>query len=326
MNFFQRQSLPKSLQFTDAVSFRLCTEGVRALEQYEREASSADLDRAVDRLGQCVQKYPNDLLPKFYLGSVKILQGYEGLNEAEGLLSEVIQRADENLVFPAKYNLAVAKVEKYDESSFQDAEKLLSELLASTTTPNRSQDKTLWSARATLFYIRAHRLWEKRQNADPSTIAAARTLTQELDNFASDLQKSSQSKNSTVLSDYWNAHGTVHELLALNVTDPQEKRKATEGAAQGFERAVDCKVDYVNSMSNLARFYQDVNGDLNKALQIWNQLLKIRPNGEYIHYNIGKILERMGDQPNALVHYQKAENAIPGAAEAAKRLKQQQAT
>ena len=68
-----------------ARSFRLCTEGIEALERFERQASATQLRIAETRLEECVRLYPSDLVPKFYLGSVKTLTGYAGLDRAEEL-------------------------------------------------------------------------------------------------------------------------------------------------------------------------------------------------------------------------------------------------
>lgn len=85
MTFWAPIRKNKTLQFSEMGSFRLCTLGLRALEQYENSASEGDLRLAEESFGKCVQRFPSDVLPKFYLGTVKTLKGYEGLDEAKSL-------------------------------------------------------------------------------------------------------------------------------------------------------------------------------------------------------------------------------------------------
>src|SRR5437016_1098457 len=103
--------ISSNLRFSNSTSFRLFTEGVQALQSYELNARKDSLEKAGDRLAECVANYP-DVLPRLYLGIVRTQQG-EALNEAVHLLREVLDRKVPELISTAKYYLAEAYVSKY---------------------------------------------------------------------------------------------------------------------------------------------------------------------------------------------------------------------
>jgi hypothetical protein len=330
VNFFGNDASLNTLRFSETQSFRLCTQGLRALEQYEKSASKEDLDRAEERLGQCVELYPSDALPKFYLGSAKILKGYAGLEEAQDLFNQVIRQGDPALSFAAKYNLAVVHVERYKDADFSEAERLLRDLIVAKPR-RRSSEKTIWSAQATLLYIRADRLWRKRNESarkreDPvndDNLAHASSLEKDLDEFKNRLEKSRFRSDRDVLTDLWNARGTLLEFLAYAAKDEQARIEAAKAARGAFETAADQHVDYVNSMSNLARLEGDVFHRYSEARKIWERLLTMGKSGEYIQYNLGKISEAEGKKEEALKHYKDAAPEIDSAQIAFERLSQE---
>ena len=66
-------------RFTEAVSFRFFMEGVRELHHYDKEADEPQPDEellnlhlknAEKHLRECVETYPDDLLPRYYFGIV----------------------------------------------------------------------------------------------------------------------------------------------------------------------------------------------------------------------------------------------------------------
>src|ERR1035441_5855066 len=155
--FGKRGRNSAKLPFPNRDSFRLCSEGLQALERFERQASRADLDVAEERLAKCVRLYPSDIVPKFYLGSVKTLVGYRGLNEAIALLADVVEQGPDELKPAAQYNLAVAHIEQYDDVGFSLAEGILKPLADNTRKGDLSVRRLAWSAQVNLLYIRAHR-------------------------------------------------------------------------------------------------------------------------------------------------------------------------
>jgi tetratricopeptide (TPR) repeat protein len=328
VNLWNPNRIDKASQFSEMASFRLCTQGLRALEQYENEASENALRLAEENLGRCIQKFPSDLLPKFYLGTVKTLKGYGGLDEAKLLFTEVMRGGDPSLAFAAKYNLAVANVEEYTDRGFSEAQKLLDELVLLREIPKgRSTEKTIWSAKATLLYIRAHRIWKTRE--EPATDeghSVALALLKDLLTFHAALEKSDFRLDRDVLSDYWNARGTVQEYLAFTAADKGAHDQAADLARRAFQHAVEEKVDYVNSYSNLARLEGDVFHRYAEARKMWESLLNLGKREHYIRYNLGKISEREGKREEAIEHYTYAAPEISDAKAALNRLNATQAT
>src|ERR1700733_7853713 len=90
--------------FGSVKSFELCTEGLQALEQYANQPDEKVLDLAEQRLSECVLKYPDEMLPKFYLGSAKTLRGEVGLKRAIDLLQTVVNEGSQDLQFAAQFN------------------------------------------------------------------------------------------------------------------------------------------------------------------------------------------------------------------------------
>jgi predicted Zn-dependent protease len=318
MNFLGHKPASDDLQFSAAESFRLCTQGLRFLEQYESSTSPDSLNKAEEDLSRCVALYPSDVLPKFYLGSVKTLRGYEGLEEAKLLFNQVIEQAGPSLSFAAKYNLAVANVEEYSIDGFSEAEKLLRELITSKPS-NESSKRMVWSAQAVLLYVRADRLWRNRTKPSDDDHATALQLQSDQDAFESKLKDSPFRDDREIWSDELNARGTLQEFLYYASTDTVQKSKAAENARFAFQKAAELKVDYVNSMSNLARLTQDVFEDRVGARQIWERLLKMGKSTQYIRYNLGKIDEAEGNIERAREHYEAAPK-IPEAKAALERL------
>lgn len=304
MNLFGEHTANSKLRFSGVESFRLCTQGLRALEQYESSTSKDDLRRAEQQLDECVRLHPSDVLPKFYLGSVKTLMGYDGLDYAKLLFQEVIDQGDATLSFAAKYNLAVAYVETYTAEGFSKAEELLAELIAAKPA-GRSREKTIWSARATLLYIRADRIWRNREEPRESDCLAASKLMQDMDAFAKSLEKSPFREDPDILSGQHNARGTLLEFLARASRERDHDDYATRAKVE-FESAAAQKVSYVNSMSNLARLEGEVFGNRELARKMWNRLLNMGKSGEYIHYNLGMIDEFEGDKERDLKHKEEA--------------------
>jgi tetratricopeptide (TPR) repeat protein len=267
-------------------------------------------------------------LPKFYLGTVKTLKGYGGLDEAKLLFTEVMRGGDPSLAFAAKYNLAVANVEEYTDRGFSEAQKLLDELVLLREIPKgRSTEKTIWSAKATLLYIRAHRIWKTRE--EPATDeghSVALALLKDLLTFHAALEKSDFRLDRDVLSDYWNARGTVQEYLAFTAADKGAHDQAADLARRAFQHAVEEKVDYVNSYSNLARLEGDVFHRYAEARKMWESLLNLGKREHYIRYNLGKISEREGKREEAIEHYTYAAPEISDAKAALNRLNATQAT
>src|ERR1700722_9182501 len=159
--------ISSQLRFSDSNSFRLFTEGVEQLQSYEVNAKADSLEKAADKLAECVANYP-DILPRLYLGIVRAEQGEE-LEEAVHLLREVLDRNVPELRTTATYYLAEAYLLKYTAEDIAYADTLL-EQVESGEAKNpkdraRIQELKLRSQGLRAFiYVREY-LWKKRTDA-----------------------------------------------------------------------------------------------------------------------------------------------------------------
>jgi tetratricopeptide (TPR) repeat protein len=306
-------------QFTEARSFRLCTEGIEALERFERQASAAQLHLAETRLEECVRLYPSDLIPKFYLGTVKTLTGYSGLDRAEELLKEVAESGVDELRIPAQLNLAVAYIERYDLDAFTEADRILQELTDDPAASKGATRRMVWAARANRLYIQAHLFWSHRDWSSENIpyVEGAPKLRAQFEAFKAELDKSECRNDSEILADYWNALGTLSE--AQSSWNPFQKDQFAAEAKLEYETALQYKKDWIDTTSNLARLYQNVLGDPDKAEELWAKVFEIRPNDAYAHYNLGRLEQSRGNNAKAREHYAKAPK-IPEAVAALRNL------
>ncbi len=68
LDWFKPKSKPSPYRFTDANSFRLLTEGLRAFQAYAREKGT--LENAEAKFKLAVDSYPDDLVLSFYYACV----------------------------------------------------------------------------------------------------------------------------------------------------------------------------------------------------------------------------------------------------------------
>ena len=319
MSFFNHKSGAIGGLFSAGESFRLCTEGLQALERYEREPSGHQLDLAQQRLQECVRRYPADLIPKFYLGSVKTLAGYAGLEDAEQLLTEVVERGSGDLRLAAQYNLAVAHIERYDSAGFDRADRILRDLAGDLTSGTPQRRRMAWSARANQFYIQAHRLWSlrAREPLEKDATRQAAALREALLAFKSELDRSEFNADADINADCWNDLGTLSEAQAY--FEPDRQDDFARQAEQAYRKALEYKRDWIDAKSNLARLYQEVFKNAETARQLWEEVLRVRPDDDYAHYNLGLLDLAKGDPAEARKHFEKAPN-IPEARAALDRL------
>jgi len=304
--------------FGTVESFKLCTEGLRALERYEREPLPADLRVAEARFEECVRKYPAEILPRFYLGSVKTLRGYAGLDEAVSLLKTVVDQGTEDLRLVARFNLASAYIEKYD--SFDEAEKLLHELEDDAGSVNPEQQRMVWWSRAILLYIDAHRIWETRKGEQHDQ-QALDDLDSRFETFQQDLEQTPFRNDALILAECWNVKGTLIETRAY--FEPDRSVELGEEAKAAFLRALSYKPVSLGYRENIARVYGDILKDRKTAIELWKKLLDLRPDGHYIHYNLGKLYYELGDRAAARKHLALAAPKIDKAEKLLKKMEQE---
>jgi hypothetical protein len=196
MGFFRRRN-PR--RFTEADSFRLFMEGVRSLQIYDKEAGKdepADEHSLNKHLGDaakffqdCVSTYPDDILPRYYLGIVlsvrgqieqarqlraslgrdsnaKVVKADDLFLQAASLFDRVVQEVDRDLWGHAEYTLLA-----YAE--YNQAQALAKTDPISSGAAIRSAE-TFSSARSSGRHSRTQRNWDDAlrilQKIDPDRV------------------------------------------------------------------------------------------------------------------------------------------------------------
>jgi tetratricopeptide (TPR) repeat protein len=301
---------PRSLQYF--------VEGLDALQAYEANPNATSLKKAAEKLGQCD---PADALPQFYLGVVKTLEGYSGVDEAIRLFSAIRESGPEFLRVPAQYNLAVAHVVRYRSADFEIAEDLLRQMkrnIDNTREPTAEQHALKAQVLALLaFCVVRQRLWVNRFKTDVDHDALFEAGGTEALSLLNEAERELESPGLTeadrneVLADKWNVRGLMFEYRALRETAAAREALAGEAIA-AFESALKYRRNWIPGLSNMARVYQDVLGSGVKAEALWRRVLTVRPDDEYTNYRLGRLYEERNDLATACAHYVKAPN-IPEA-------------
>jgi tetratricopeptide (TPR) repeat protein len=307
--------LADDLQLSNSDSFRLFTEGVVALDSYERSGAPGSLETAGARLTQCVQKYPADVLPRLYLGIAKSFLGDMNQQEAIRFLQSVESSGVESLRLPAKYNLATAYIEEYSSESMRRAEMLLTDLQKDLEPEKASQAELYFQSWAVLLYVKIHRhLWDYRNCQKPEELAERlpliEELGQELDRFYSDFESAGGHRiagSDDIMAEYWNAKATYEESLAgLYRPDPEKSRQHATKAVHAFQEALQIRHNWSAPKANLGRITWELLGNLEEAENIFRDITQGFEDVEYAYYNLGKIFGLRGQYDIAADYYAKA--------------------
>ncbi|MGH7488387.1 MAG: tetratricopeptide repeat protein, partial [bacterium] len=130
-------------RFTDGESLGLFIEALEYFQSYNRDPDEEKLRLAEERLKACRDRYPNDLLPLFYLGLVNVERSYAGLDEAIEIFKRVLETTDETLRLDALYNLGIAYIELYDDDAKIQAHNYLTEAITTAEKINTSQSQAV---------------------------------------------------------------------------------------------------------------------------------------------------------------------------------------
>jgi tetratricopeptide (TPR) repeat protein len=300
----------QQLKFTNNESFRLFTAGVEALQAYERRAEDQILRRAAGTLGQCVRKYPNDVLPLFYLGVVKTLQGTGELDEALALFQKVLDKDVKELRPAAKFHLAWAHLERYRTEDFDIAERQLNEMLAENEkqTPSAEMTQLRLQAETMLAFLFVRQsLWihRKEEQSRDSELAEAE---HRISRIKTSLDKADlpEAAKADLLAEYWNVKGLVLWFRALTSPTQQIRQQLGKEAAENFQAALHLKVNWLPAMQNLARLYMEVQKRDDFAEQMVWKTLEVQPDSQYSYYLLGKIYEAKHDHVKAIEYYKRA--------------------
>jgi len=298
--------ISSQLRFSDSESFRLFTEGVEQLQAYEMNAKGGSLEKAADKLAECVRNYP-DVLPRLYLGIVRAEQGEEP-DEAAELLHEVLDRNLPELSATAKYYLAEVYISKYTTADITRADQLLKELESDKTAKaNDLAQVQLGSQGLRAFIYIRKELWTKRNKKEVLSKEHARAveLLQKFDTALMETKIPSDLRSS-LEADYQNAWGLLKEYEAHRAASDPDKGKLTQESLDAFEKAGGYGANRADAKSNQARVYFELLKDENNAARLCREVLGIRKDDSFAHLLLGQIDEptRPGD---AVRHYEKAQ-------------------
>lgn len=308
-------SISPNLRFTDGRSFRLFTEGVQALQSYERNARQGALETAAERFNECVSNY-RDVLPRLYLGMVRVYQG-EAFEEAVTLLEDVLSRDIPELRPTAKYYLAEAHVSTYRPKDIERADELLQEVIGDSTA---SLSDHLRAEGLSIFNYIRQTLWRKRTKAIDLTKEEG-LADQRLEHYKARLSdpKVKGELKASLWADYWNADGLLQEFRANRAQEGPARTSLTQSSLTAFRKAVEYGANRADAKSNEARVQYELLHDAEAAIRLCREVLAIRENDSFANLLLGRISEDSGRFAEALGFYQKAEAKFPEAKLAAGR-------
>jgi len=263
-----------------------------------------------------VTRFPKDVLPRFYYGVVKTLRGYDGLDEAIEQFNFVLRSQADDLVADAKYNLAVAHIERYSAHDAEVAMDLLRETrdeVAKREKSSRAKDPKLETLRLQALILEAY-LYVQENVWYPSSEEVFQVAEQLLTSFWADYNRSVVVDNARrdLLADYYNTWGYYWNGRAKG-SEGSGRTLFAEKAKADYERALGYKQEWIPAKSNLARLYQDFLHDQNTAKRLWQEILQVRPNDHFTLYLLGQIHEAEGAYAPAIGSYKRAGTRIPEA-------------
>jgi tetratricopeptide (TPR) repeat protein len=310
---------PESFRFSSTKSFQLFTQGLQSLQSYERDANFVKLQDAAGNFSECVRRFPNDVLPHFYYGIVKTLEGYDGLDEAIEQFNLVLRSKADDLIPDAKYNLAVAHLEKYTTQDTKIALNLLRQTgdeVAKRKESKAATDSRLETIRLqalileVYLYIQEHLSFAPTAPSEASFVEVEKSLNE----FFQQLNRAdvSEPTRHDLLADYYNDWGSYLEERA-NHSEGAQKASFVEQARLNYEQALEHKKDWIPVKSNLARLYDVLLNDRSTATRLCLEVLETRPSDYYALYLLGNIYKKDGDTLRAIASYKKAGTKIPEA-------------
>jgi tetratricopeptide (TPR) repeat protein len=305
--------ISSQLRFSDSNSFRLFTEGVQQLQSYELSARADSLEKAADKLAQCVANYP-DILPRLYLGIVRAQQGEEP-DEAVNLLREVLDRNVPELSATAKYYLAEVYLSKYTPEDIAHADELLQEVESdkAANANDRARFRLGSQGLRTFIYIREE-LWRKRAGKEVR-LKEHKEGVDRLEAFYVALKKATIPSDirSSLEADYWNALGLLREYEAHRAATDATKNALVRESLDAFEKSAQYGANRADAKSNQARVYFELLKDEDNAIRLCQEVLAIRKDDSFAHLLLGQIYESNRPQ-EAVRHYERAQAKFPKAA------------
>jgi tetratricopeptide (TPR) repeat protein len=249
--------------FTNTESFMLFYEGLRSLQIFQDENNTSELTSAADHLEKCVQLYPLDALPLYYLGVVRSLQAEVGINKEQTALraleifSRLKDEAPDDLASRAGSVLKTLQMQ-YTQSDTVDRvmqapvdstkkppsrwQGLVNAAAARISPPTEDDSATDLQWRIASCNLQIRRLSSSKQ-ATPDSPELSK-LREVLDTFEKELKTArvSNSARLEMTADLWNTRG----LLSVAQGD-------ATAAESAFRKALAIKPEWLPAKRNLLK-------------------------------------------------------------------------
>jgi len=307
---------PASFRFSSTRSFQLFTQGLQSLQSYERSPNLKALADAEGRLSECVRSFPKDVLPHFYYGIVNTLRGPDGLDEAIKQFNFVLASKADDLFPDAKYNLAIAHLEKYNSKDSAIAMDLLRQTrdeVAKRQPKTDPKDPRLETIRLQALILEAYLFVEEDVKSRPSE-GIFHEAEKRLNSFWAEYEKAPvlDSVRRDLLADYYNTYGYYWNQRARH-SQGAERNDFGQKALADYQNALQQKKEWLPAKSNLASLYDEVLNDRDNAKRLCEELLELRPTDYYTRFLLGIMYEKDGATLQAISSYKKASSHIPEA-------------
>lgn len=296
----------EQLKLSSPESFALFTEGLQALADYEKTARREKAELSSNRLETCVMKYPQDVLPRFYLGIAKSYLGGLAQQDAIRHFQSVQQTSVNYLRLAANYNLAAAFIFEYTGRSLERAEAILKQTKEELETVKSPE--LYFPVWIDLLWVTVRqRLWWK------VTHGQSEGLQPEFDELGKDLRNFNKAftrakkkipEADVVLADFRNVEGLFFESKAH--FEPVNKLEHAETAEAKFGEALRIKAGWPAAKANLARVYIELLGQLDTAIDLLFELTKGVEQVEYSHYLLGQAFSAKGQHVEAVRQFRQA--------------------
>ena len=328
-------------KLSDSRCVRWFLEALQLLRRFDETASRDALEAAAKLLGQCVDHYPKDLLPRFYLGIARRI--LNDMNQAEviELFREFAANDRFEVRAAATYNLAAAYIETYQNDYYKEGIALLDDLVKDLEDTGAPLGQPSWLHSCLSFigfekiqveqlyyqsleardYFDIHlNLWNNRwsENADVLEKRAA-GMRARLDARAKRLEKHKAflgEQATEIWAWHWNNLGTLEESLAAVARREGRQDPAGPDAVPGakaieaYNKALEVNPRFDSSRSNLGRVHFELTNNLEGAVDVFIAALKGAEDVNYNNYWLGVIWTLRGDEDKALAHFRKAPSML----------------
>jgi len=332
-------------KLSDTRCVRWFLEGLEALKRFDETVSTEALREAERLLSLCVENYPKDLLPKFYLGVAKSILDDMSQEEAIQCFTTFLTSKNFEVRAAAKYNLASAYLETYDQEAMEEAERVLSSLLEDLRDHGASlgQHELVrkfialfrgakprievlhFLAEEVRSYLQIDlRLWRPRWKAEiESHDKLARDFLRELKGREHELGKHARflgKQAQEIWAWHWNNVGLIEEsraVLELRSSRStgsdggwshlsKRSQEAGQRARNAYDKALVCDPRWDSARSNLGRLLWEIFDDVEGAIAVYQTALNGVEDVDYNHYYLGILHTWLGLREEALKHFEQS--------------------